>query len=255
MNSYEALGFREVDDRTPAVGASSSSSSSTRQPGVPGLQPSVPSDAAMIEPENYVAPQHGDGASNVPAAAGEAEDHVEDRPEAGDAFSVIVDGVALDSSFPLGTIRQACSALGLGRSGGKVKCLERIKKHLESQELAAQHHAEVQLRNEGERVAVSPPVRTEPSDEVRAHRNLTHQPYAAWCEVCVSNRGRQDSHVPHPEPSSGASVISFDSGYLNRLDDDDDDPKLTALFVCDQHTKLVHVVPTPPKVDVISLTL
>ena len=245
VNSYEALGFREVDDRTPAVGGASSSSSSTRQPGVPGLQPSVPSDAAMIDPENYVAPQHGVGASNVPAAAGEAVELVENRPEAGDAFSVIVDGVALDSSFPLGVIRQACSALGLGRSGGKVKCLERIKKHLESQELAAQHHAEVQLRNEGERVAVSPPVPTEPSDEVSAHHNLTHQPYAAWCEVCVSNRGRQDSHVPHPEPSSGASVISFDFGYLSRLDDDD--PKLTALFVCDQHTKLAHVVPTPAK--------
>ena len=64
--------------------------------------------------------------------------------------------------------------------------------------------------------------------------------------VCVSNRGRQDSHVPHPEPSSGASIISFDFGYLNRLDDDGD-PKLTALFVYDQHTKLVHVVPTPAK--------
>ena len=127
VNCYEALGFREVDDRTPAVGASSSSSSSTRQPGVPGLQPSVPSDAAMIDPEKYVAPQHGDGAPTVPAAAGEAEDPVEDRPEAGDAFSVIPDGVALDSSFPLGTIRQACSALGLGRSGGKVKCLGRIR--------------------------------------------------------------------------------------------------------------------------------
>ncbi len=247
VNSYEALCFREVDDRTPAVGGASSSSSNTRQPGVPGSQPSVPSDAAMIDPENYVAPQHCDGASNVPAAAGEAEEPVEDRPEAGDAFSVIVDGIALDSSFPLATIRQACSALGLGRSGGKVKCLERIKKHLESQELAAQHHAEVQLRNEEERVAVSPPVPTEPSDEVRAHHNLTHQPYAAWCEVCVGNRGS-------PRLSCTPSR-TFDFGYLNRLDDDDD-PKLTALFVCVINTlSLCMWCQHLPKVDVISLTL
>ena len=40
-------------------------------------------------------------------------------------------------------------------------------------------------------------------------------------------------------------MISFDFGFLNRLDDED--PKLTALFICDQHTKLVHVVPTPTK--------
>ena len=86
----------------------------------------------------------------------------------------------------------------------------------------------------------------EPSDEVRAQHNLTHQPLALWCEVCVSNGGRQDSHMPRPTPSSGSSVVSFDFGFLNRLDDDDD-PKLTALFVCDQHTKFVHAVPTPAK--------
>lgn len=96
------------------------------------------------------------------AAAGEAETAEEDRPVAR-PFSVVVDGVALGSSFPLATMRQACSALGLGRSGGKVKCPERIKKHLECQELSAQNQAEVQLRKDDARVAVSPPVPTEPS--------------------------------------------------------------------------------------------
>ena len=33
VNSFEALGFREVDDRTPAVAGAFSSSSNTRQPG------------------------------------------------------------------------------------------------------------------------------------------------------------------------------------------------------------------------------
>ena len=135
--------------------------------------------------------------------------------------------------------------MGLTRSGGKATCLHRLKKHLDSQQLVAQHSAEIQVRADDERVASSPVVPVEPSDEVRAQRNLTHQPFAPWCEVCVSNRGRQDSHMPRPPPSSGSPVVSFDFGYLNRLDDDD--PKLTALFVCDQHTKLVHVVPTPAK--------
>ena len=246
VNSYEALGFREVDDRASAVGGASSSSSSMRQSGTPA-QPSIPPDAAMIDPENYVAPQPGDGASNVgPAAAGEAEALVDDRPELNEPFSVLVDGVTLDSSVPLATIRDACSSLGLGRSGGTMKCLERLKKHLESQELAAQHSAEIQLRKDDERVAQSPPIPTEPSDEERKRHMLTHQPYATWCEVCVSNRGRQDGHRPHPEPSSGASVVSFDFGFLSRLETEDD-PKLVALYVCDQHSKLVHVVPTPSK--------
>ena len=121
----------------------------------------------------------------------------------------------------------------------------RLKKHLDSQQLVAQHSAEIQLRADDVRAAASPVVPVEPSDEVRAQHNLTHQPYAPWCEICISNRGRQDSHMPRPVPSSGSSVISFDFGFLNRLDDED--PKLAALFICDQHTKLVHVVPTPSK--------
>ena len=39
--------------------------------------------------------------------------------------------------------------------------------------------------------------------------------------------------MPRPAPSSGSSVVSCDCGCLNRLDDVG--PKLTALFVCDQH--------------------
>ena len=99
-----------------------------------------------------------------PAPPGEAEALVEDRPELDEPFSVLVDG-ALNSSFPLATIRDACTSLGLGRSGGKMKCLERLKKHLESQQLAAQHSAEIQLRKDDQRVARAPPLPTEPSDE------------------------------------------------------------------------------------------
>ena len=246
-----------ISDPRASSGGASSSSSTRRQPRVPSLQPLADlhdeplresSDAPGVpESAEPVAPADGDVAMDgVPAASGEAEALVEDRPELDEPFSVVVDGVALNSSFPLATIRDACTSLGLGRSGGKMKCLERLKKHLESQQLAAQHSAEIQLRKDDQRVAQAPPVPTEPSDEERNRHNLTHQPYASWCEVCVANRGRQDGHRAHPEPSSGASVVSFDFGYLSRLETEDD-PKLTALFVRDQHTKLVHAVPTPAK--------
>ena len=246
-----------ISDPRASSGGASSSSSTRRQPRVPSLQPLADlhdepfreSDDAPGVPEGaeLVAPADGDVAMDgVPAASGEAEALVEDRPELDEPFSVVVDGVALNSSFPLATIRDACTSLGLGRSGGKMKCLERLKKHLESQQLAAQHSAEIQLRKDDQRVAQAPPVPTEPSDEERNRHNLTHQPYASWCEICVANRGRQDGHRAHPEPSSGASVVSFDFGYLSRLETEDD-PKLTALFVRDQHTKLVHAVPTPAK--------
>ena len=123
--------------------------------------------SGVADGEEYVAPNLRDVAMDVAPAAGEAEALVEDRPEFDKPFSVVVDGVALDSSFPLATIRDACSSWGLGRSGGKMKCLERLRKHLESQQLVAQHSAEIQVRADDEGVAQSPPIPVEPSDEER----------------------------------------------------------------------------------------
>ena len=253
VDSYSSLGFFEVyDDVAPSTAASGSASGQGGQGSsmlqssgdVVMRQPDVPPADIVSGAGGYEAPSIGDSGAVAPAADGDTEADEPPVEEASDAFSVVVDGVALDSSFPLKTIRQARTSLGLARSGGKATSLRRLKKHLDSQ-LVAQHSAEIQLRADDERVASSPAVPVEPSDEVRAQRNLTHQPFASWCEVCVSTRGRQDSHMPRPVPSSGSSVVSFDFGFLKRLGDEDS--KLTALFICDQHTKLVHVVPTPAK--------
>ena len=207
-------------------------------------QPDVPPADIVSGSNGYDSPAIGDSGAVAPAAADDAEAIEPVVEEASHAFSVLVDGVAIDSSFPFSTIRQARASLGLAQSGRKATCLQRLKKHLDSQQLVAQHSAEIQLRADDERVAASPVVPVEPSDEVRAQQKLTHQPDASWCEICVSNRGRQDSHMPRPVPASGSSVVSFDFGFLNRLDDED--PKLTALFICDQSTLFQHL----PKEDV-----
>ena len=73
---------------------------------------------------------------------------------------------------------------------------------------------------------------------------LTHQPCARWCEFCVANRAREDVHQ-RTSPASGRSVISFDFGYVSRLEDEKD--KLTALFIHDQHTRMMHAVPSSQK--------
>ena len=73
---------------------------------------------------------------------------------------------------------------------------------------------------------------------------LTHQPYAPWCEFCISNRAREDVHQS-VTPSSAGSVVSFGFGYVSRLEDEKD--KLTGLFAHDQHTKMMHSVPTQQK--------
>ena len=183
-----------------------------------------------------MANEHG-----VPAAQGEAEDPPAERDPEMDSFSVMVQGVTLDSTTPLRIIRAACKNLGLSSNGSKMKCLKRLHQHIQAQELLAQQSATASLE---EREPLAPAVPQVPTDEQRMKHYLTHQPYAPWCEFCISNRAREDVHQS-VTPSSAGSVVSFGFGYVSRLEDEKD--KLTVLFAHDQHTKMMHSAPTQQK--------
>ena len=116
---------------------------------------SAPSAAAPVRP-NVEPPDE------LPAAAEEAELPVAERPDV-DYKSVMVDGVKLDSNTPLRTLRGACESLGLSKTGGKAVCLERLWKHLESQELIAAHSAHRDLRGDVSRPVHGQPVPAEPT--------------------------------------------------------------------------------------------
>ena len=60
-----------------------------------------------------------------------------------DSFSLMVQGVTLDSTTPLRIIRAACKNLGLSSNGSKMKCLKRLHQHIQAQELLAQQGATV----------------------------------------------------------------------------------------------------------------
>ena len=180
----------------------------------------------------------------LPAAQDEAEAPPAERDPEMDSFSVLVQGVTLDSTTPLRIIRAACKNLGLSHNGSKMKCLRRLHQHIQAQELLAQHGATTALQNEVVREPSAPAIPQEPTDEERMKHYLTHQPYAQWCEFCIANRAREDVHQ-RVDPSGGRSVISYDFGYVSRLEDEKD--KLTALFIHDQHTKMMHCVPSSQK--------
>ena len=165
------------------------------------------------------------------------------RPEM-DSFSVMVQGVTLDSTTPLRIIRAACKNLGLSSNGSKMKCLKRLHQHIQAQELLAQQGATASLEDEISREPLAPAVPQVPTDEQRMKHYLTHQPYAPWCEFCISNRAREDVHQS-VTPSSAGSVVSFDFGYVSRVEHEKD--KLTVLFAHDQHTKMMRSVPTQQK--------
>ena len=193
---------------------------------VAGVPVEVPGVRAGLSQEADVANEHG-----VP------------DPEM-DSFSVMVQGVTLDSTTPLTIIRAACRNLGLSSNGSKMKCLKRLHQHIQAQELLAQQGATASLEDEISREPLAPAVPQVPTDEQRMKHYLTHQPYAPWCEFCISNRAREDVHQS-VTPSSAGSVVSFDFGYVSRLEDEKD--KLTVLFAHDQHTKMMHSVPTQQK--------
>ncbi len=133
VDSYASLGFFEVyNDVAPTTAASGSGSGPGQQGAslrpasrdVVMRQPDVPPADIVPGSNGYDPPAIGDSGAVAPAAAGDAEAIEPVVEEASDAFSVLVDGLALFSSFPLATMRQACTSLGLARSGGKATCLQ-----------------------------------------------------------------------------------------------------------------------------------
>ena len=234
------LGFLEVSgDNADELELEHSASSSRPRHDLPpkrSLHSDEPNIPMPVIAEEYV----------VPAAPDEAEPAEVDRPEPLSSHEVIVDGITLDSNTTLKVIRTACESLGLSKSGSKAKCLTRLHNFLSTQELVAQHAASTALKSETERTAVTLRVPEQPSEEERKSHMLTHQPYKQWCEYCVANRARQDPH-PQAHAKAGSSIVSFDYGYITRLDSEQS--KLTCLFIHDQFTKMVHAVPTEQKAD------
>ena len=88
---------------------------------------------------------------------------------------------------------------------------------MQSQELIAAHSAQRNLEGDQMRPAIGQTVPTEPTEAQRAQHNLTHYPYAAWCELCVAHHARQDGHEPQPHVESGHSFISFDFVYAAQM--------------------------------------
>ena len=108
-------------------------------------------------------------------------------------LSVMVQGITLDSITPLRIIRAACKNR-LSSNGSKMKCLRRLHQRIQAQELLAQQGATAALEDEISREPLAPAVPQVPTDEQRMKHYLTHQPYAPWCEFCISNRAREDVH-------------------------------------------------------------
>ena len=98
-----------------------------------------------------------------------------------------------------------------------------------------------------------------PDLEEQNRHNLTHWPFAPWCQACLATRSREEARKRDfkRDEERGKTVISFDFGYTFVDDDgvekerdqieDADSQYGTALYAADLFTKAVLCVPVLSK--------
>ncbi|CAE7322877.1 GIP [Symbiodinium sp. KB8] len=158
---------------------------------------------------------------------------------------IVVDGVELHEGCNLKTLRAACTALGIGRSGGKATVLSRIASHLDKLRLLEKHqveHDSLALEREPRQQA---PVAAPTPEQIRLHQ-LNHIPYQPWCEHCIKYQARADKHVKARPETRQCSVCSFDYCFTERPHGERGE-KLICLIVKDSHTSACAAIPTPAK--------
>ena len=185
----------------------------------------------------------------VPAADDAEPPEIDrDLPYVAESDLVVIDGVRYNMDSTLKHLREACISLGLSKNGSKKNCFKRLLEHIQHQELIASQSATAKVGSESQRLPIEQKRPEEPSQAAVDAHNLVHEPYAAWCPLCVAHRARQDVHSRRGEQGlrSDHSVVSWDFGFCSRTSDGTDD-KLTALYLHDSFTGLLGVVPTPQK--------
>ena len=155
-----------------------------------------PPDGEVFKPEH----DDGGGAGDVPMElVGHGRTHESEEPDGVEEL----EGVRLDQETPLKELRGLCSKLGLAKSGGKAKVLRRLRDHHEILEKQMSAEIAKKMFQENERVADVPRLPKLPSATQQALHNVTHHPFAAWCEACVLGRSRQS---PHPKAKPDEAI-------------------------------------------------
>ncbi|CAE7217588.1 unnamed protein product, partial [Symbiodinium sp. CCMP2456] len=214
--------------------------------------PPAPDDDAMLDDGLPALPEEcaGDAIDQDELLAG-IDDAVNAEAEAaaGEQQSrqghIVVDGVELHEGCNLKTIRAACQALGVGKSGGKSTLLARIASHLDKQRLLEKHQVEYDSIASRQQPREQRPVETPTPEQVRLH-SLSHIPFAPWCEHCLKFQARADKHTKARPETRECSVCAFDYCFTERPTGDRGQ-KLICLVAKDSHTGAAIAIPTPAK--------
>ena len=191
----------------------------------------------------------------APAEGHEDEAAAEER--AGQRKEVEMDAIRYSLYNSLKELREGCERHGLPTSGSKSKLLMRLDNFRMDLEAKMQTEIARKLHCEKERKPVSLGIPKRPSLEQQNEHNLTHYPFAGWCQACTRAKEEVHRRDARKDVESNKTVISFDFGYTY-VDDygnerspeevrDADDQYGTVLYIADHHTKAVHAVPVLSK--------
>lgn len=128
--------------------------------------------------------------------------------------SVVVNGVVLTEATKLRELRAACSFFGVGQSGSRRQCYQRIVSKLKEVELKAAAEVVANAQREVAREPRVQPVIPVPEEDEQERHRLVHTPYAPWCEFCIAHRAKQDRHLRSGNSKiSSTPIISLDFCY------------------------------------------
>ena len=91
-------------------------------------------------------------------------------------------------------------------------------------------------------------------------RNVTHWPFASWCQACAASRSKEDKHEKSENKEDiGKNIIQIDFCYTYTGEEDRSEKPVqekvierqdqhgTVLIMTSSETKAMHAVPVPTK--------
>ena len=164
-------------------------------------------------------------------------------------------GVVVTKDSSIAVLKAACEFLAVSQSGSKAKLWRRIIATVDRQRILEETQLSVPALTGDVHQPRPVQLADRPAeDEVQRHM-LTHIPYAAWCEACVSGKGKPDRHERNETRVQGREipVLSFDFGFTGKSlgddQDEDESAKLTTLILHDSHSGSVGCIPLRGKND------
>ena len=168
---------------------------------------------------------------------------------------MMIAGVEVNRTSSISVLRAACQFLEVSQSGSKAKLWNRILAAVDRGKILEEKQLAEAALLEGSHAANPVQTAERPSEEEVQRHNLTHIPYAAWCESCVKSKGRPERHERNEGRICDRELprFSFDFAYTGKSlgndisEEADDGAKLTTLVAHDSRTGSIACIPVRGK--------